>query len=315
MASEDWIGKTLDGRYRVESELGRGGMGTVYLAFDERMERPVVVKVPDPRFLDDAGFRGRFEREVQSQVRLPHPHIVGVLDGGAVDDVPYVVLTYLGGGSLKDRIDDAGGRLEPPQVLEWLPDIARALDSVHEDDVVHRDVKPANILFDGKGNVFLADFGIAKALGEQDSGLTQTGTTPGTPDYMAPETVLEVGLDGRADQYALGAVVYRALAGCLPISATNPLATLVKKTKEDPEPLAKAAPGVSDEVSEVVMRALSRDREKRFPSCAAFAKAFFKAVGSSSTPVTLLNTEEPASAGDTPWHGRCREQHRRRADC
>jgi formylglycine-generating enzyme required for sulfatase activity len=293
MAPEVWVGKTLDGRYRVESELGRGGMGTVYLAFDERMERPVVVKVPDPRFLDDPGFRGRFEREVRSQVQLSHAHIVVVLDGGSVEDVPYLVLTYLAGGSLKDRIEAAGGRLSPAEVLTWLPDVARALDSVHEDDVVHRDVKPANILFDGKGNVFLADFGIAKALGEQDSGLTQTGTTPGTPDYMAPETVLEVGLDGRADQYALGAVVYRALAGCLPISATNPLATLVKKTKEDPEPLAKAAPGVSDEVSEVVMKALSRDREKRFPSCAAFAKAYFKAVGSSSTPVTLVEPDAP----------------------
>jgi formylglycine-generating enzyme required for sulfatase activity/serine/threonine protein kinase len=292
-SSEGWIGRTLDGRYRVESELGRGGMGTVYLAFDTRMERRVVVKVPEPRFLDDPGFRGRFEREVRSQVQLSHPHIVGVLDGGTEGDVPYVVLTYLDGGSLKDRIDAAGGRLAPAKVLAWLPDVARALDNVHEDEVVHRDVKPANILFDGKGNVFLADFGIAKALGEQDTGLTQTGTTPGTPDYMAPEAALDVGLDGRADQYALGVVVYRALAGRVPITSTNPFAVLTKKALEDPEPLARAAPGVSDEVSRVVMRALSRDRDQRYPDCARFAEAFRRAQGSSSRPPAPVEPVDP----------------------
>jgi serine/threonine protein kinase len=222
-SSEVWIGKTLDGRYRVESELGRGGMGTVYLAFDSgwsaRSSSRCRTRASSTIPASAAGSSARCGARSSSRT----PHIVVVLDGGSVeDDVPYLVLTYLDGGSLKDRIEAAGGRLSPAEVLTWLPDVARALDSVHEDDVVHRDVKPANILFDGKGNVFLADFGIAKALGEQDSGLTQTGTTPGTPDYMAPETVLEVGLDGRADQYALGAVVYRALAGCLPISPRTP---------------------------------------------------------------------------------------------
>jgi TPR repeat protein len=288
--SDGWIGTLLENRYRVNAELGRGGMGTVFLATDEKVDRLVVVKVPDVSLLEQPGFRERFARETRSLIQLSHPHIVKVLDVGEAGDVPYLVLEHLGGGSLKERIEESpGGRLIPAQVLDWLPNAARTLDVIHKLGVIHRDVKPANILFDEHGNVFLADFGIAKALGEQDTGLTQTGSTPGTPDYMAPESVLDVGLDGRADQYALATIVYKALSGRLPISATSPLAALFKKQKEDPIPLSQLVDGVDEKLGGVVMKALSRERDDRFPDCAAFAKSYFKALGESSTPLTLVD--------------------------
>jgi HEAT repeat protein len=296
---QTWIGTLLKDRYRVEEQLGQGGMGTVFLATDEDVGRFVVVKVPDAGLLSQPGFRERFARETRSLVGLGHPHIVTVLDVGQSGDVPYLVLQYLAGGSLNDRLGaEVEGRQTPSQVLDWLPELAKTLDFIHGLEVIHRDVKPANILFDEHGHVFLADFGIAKVLGEQDSWQTLTGTTPGTPDYMAPETAMEESLDGRSDQYALGAVAYRALAGRVPIVSTNPLAVLLKKAKEDPEPLSSLAPGVSEELSAVVMRALSRDRETRYATCEAFAEAFGEALRAPATPPTLVVPEvgesEPA---------------------
>jgi sulfatase modifying factor 1 len=144
--------------------LGEGGMGTVYRARDERLDRTVVLKVPHPRFLAEAGFRERFERETKSLLLLEHPHIVKVHDVGAVRGVPFTVLQHLSGGSLLDRVRRAGGRLPVMDVLSWLSAVAEALDFVHELGVVHRDCKPGNVLFDDRGHAYLADFGIAKAL-------------------------------------------------------------------------------------------------------------------------------------------------------
>ena len=201
------IGETIEGRYRVESKLGAGGMATVFLAVDVKVDRRVVIKVPDPRLLVDPAFRERFEREKRSLIQLSHPHIVKVIDAGEHEDAPFVVLEYLAGGSLADRIDAAGGKLTVGEVVPWLADVAKTLDFIHGLDVVHRDVKPANILFDDHGNVFLADFGIAKALASADTAMTTTGMMPGTPDYMAPESGLTPNVDGRADQYALASVL------------------------------------------------------------------------------------------------------------
>jgi tRNA A-37 threonylcarbamoyl transferase component Bud32 len=286
-----WIGRVLEGRYRLSEELGRGGMATVYLATDERMERPVVVKVPDPRFLNDREFQSRFRLEVRSLVRLSHPHIVGVLDGGTADGVPYLVLTYLGGGSLKDRIGE-DGRLDRSLFGRWLPGVAKALDFVHGLGVVHRDVKPANILFDEHDHVYLADFGIVKALGQPDLEVTQAGIAVGTPDYMAPEALLDLALDGRADQYALATIVYRTLSGRLPIAAATPMAALDRKANEDPPPLHEVVEDLNRDLSAVVMKGLARDREERFDTCGAFAVEFFRTRGWEALPLEVLDLSE-----------------------
>jgi serine/threonine protein kinase len=282
-SGSSWIGQTLDGRYRVTRKLGRGGMGTVFLAEDEKMGRTVVIKRPEAHLLETPGFRERFELELKSLVGLTHPHIVHVHDGGRVGAIPYMVQEYLAGGSLDDRLEDAGGRLSLERIVRWLPDAAAALDHIHGLDIVHRDIKPGNIMFDEHGQVYLGDFGIAKALGSQDTGLTATGMTPGTPDYIAPEVALEQILSGAADQYALGSVVYRCVAGRVPVTGTSPISVVLNKLNEDAPPLAEAADGVSEEVSAVVMRALERKPDNRYPSCKAFAEAFVAAVGEMST--------------------------------
>src|SRR5262245_13054499 len=180
----DLAGRTLLGTYRVERKLADGGMGSVWLAEDLRLGMRVVVKVPHARFLGEPGFRSRFKREISELVRLEHPQVVRILARGEEDEVPFFVLQYLGGGSLEDRL--TSGPQDPEAILEWLQPIARTLDYVHGRGVVHRDVKPANILFDEAGHVFLSDFGVVKALGSQDGGeRTEAGTGVGSPIYMA----------------------------------------------------------------------------------------------------------------------------------
>ena len=185
--ADSLVGRLLEGRYRVARLLGSGGMGSVHLATDEKMDRRVVVKIPHALFLDEPGFRERFVKEIRALTQLEHPHVVKALDAGTVDGVPFAILQFLGGGSLADRIAGRGGRLTLAEVCKWLPAVAGALDFIHRQGIVHRDVKPGNVLFDREGHVFLADFGIAKALRGSETGLTQTGMMPGSPDYMAPE--------------------------------------------------------------------------------------------------------------------------------
>ena len=307
--SGEWVGRLLDGRYRVEEVLGRGGMGAIYLASDERMDRKVVVKVPHAKFLEEAGFRQRFEKEIRSLTRLEHPHVVKVLDAGDADGVPYAVLQHLAGGSLKERIAAKGGTLSPDEVSEWLPAVAQALDFIHGEGVVHRDVKPGSILFDAKGNVFLADFGISKALGAVDTGLTRTGATPGSPDYMAPEVLTGTGLGAAYDQYALGVVVYQALAGRLPHVADTPLRLLHAKASEAPSPLA---PNVPAPAASSVMRALSRDPTGRFSSCAAFATAFVAPPGAPPDGPASTSMAGPTRRAGTLPHAAPTPRGRRR---
>ena len=183
----DLCGRLLDDRYRVESKLGTGGMATVYLADDERLGRKVVIKAPLEIFLTVEGFRERFAQEIQALIQLDNPFIGKILDRGEVDGLPYAVLQYLAGGSLKNKVETAGGTLTPEQISDWMPRVAQAVDFVHRHEFLHRDIKPGNILFDADGNVYVADFGIAKVIGANEiTNLTRTGTLPGTVAYMAP---------------------------------------------------------------------------------------------------------------------------------
>jgi len=273
----DLCGATLDGRFEVGAVLGQGGMGTVYRARDARLDRVVVIKVPHPKFLAEDGFRARFERETRALLQLEHPHVVKVLDVGSHRGVPYTVLQYLPGGSLESRLRREGGRESAEAVVGWLAPIARALDFSHARGIVHRDVKPGNVLFDDAGHAYLADFGVAKALGGIETGLTHTGMTPGSPDYMAPESVRGADVGPAADQYALASMVYEALSGKLPFRGTTAIEVLLVKQTAAPPELAPDV--VPPRASAVVLRGLERDPAKRFPSCVEFAEAFAAAAG------------------------------------
>ena len=239
---------TIAGRYRIERLLARGGMGTTYIAVDERaFERRVVIKVPDALRSDDA--RARFVNEARQIIGLQHPHIVTALDVGTVDNddtTPFITMAYMGGGDLGERIAASGGVQSPDEVASWLVDIAGALDFVHEHHVLHRDVKPGNILFDRPGpnaEPFLADFGIAKALEGEMMVHTHTGEHLGSPKYMPPETWF--GTPGPPfDQYSLACVAYEALSGTLPHTAANALALAMEKNAKPARPLTAVAPHV-----------------------------------------------------------------------
>jgi serine/threonine protein kinase len=235
--------------------------------------------------LAEKGFRQRFEREIQQLISFTHPHIVGILAQGVHDHVPYFVINHLGGGSLSERLK-SGDAQDLEAVLGWARQIAQALDFIHGQGVVHRDVKPANILFDDHGHVYLSDFGIAKAIGEAEvdaTRLTTTGAGIGSPTYMAPEQGLGLELVPATDQYALAATIYEALGGRPPFEGGTPMQLLVKKSQEAPPHLLTRVPSLSQGAADAVMRALDRDPAKRFPSCVAFLEALAR-VGSPAAP-------------------------------
>ncbi len=269
------VGQTLKNRYRVEEPLGAGGMGAVFLGVDEDLSRPIVVKVPHATFLTQPGFLIRFQKEIGNLLALEHKNVVKVLDAGTTEqEVPYLVLQFLRGGNLEDRLAQ---KVTSEEVLEWLPQIAEALDFIHARGYVHRDIKPANILFDDQGHPYVADFGITKALGDENTMVTAPGYTPGTPNYMAPEAESVNPLTGAYDQYALAVVVYQALSEAIPHQGTTPYEILNAKKTQKPVPLTKAAPHVPQEISRAVMVALEKEPRDRYGSCQAFAMAFEQA--------------------------------------
>jgi hypothetical protein len=309
--TDDWVGQQLDGRYHVTAKLGEGGMGFVYRARDTRLGCDVVIKVPRAAMLEDAEFRQRFRDEVSALVQLAHPHVVKVTDFGQHGGVPFAVMQFLPGGSLDDRRPrDAQNHPRPvaPRALaDWLLPVAEALDFVHKRGYVHRDIKPANILFDAHKNAYISDFGVAKVVAAgrpERRGLTGAGMVLGTPEYMAPELVLGQPFDGKIDQYALAVTVYELLAGEPPFTGPTAPAVLVKQTAEPPRPLADVRPGTPPALSAAVARALDKDPQRRFPTCAEFARAVLAALGQApartpkGTPVAL----PPARKGTAETH-------------
>lgn len=296
----DIIGTMLAERYRVGKRLGQGGMASVYLAKDVRLDRTVVVKIPHAALLLDPGFRKRFAGEVSNLTRLEHPNVLQIHDVGENAGIPFAVVQYLKGGDLSDRVEAAGGTLTADQVLEWLPRIAETLDYIHEQGFLHRDVSPGNIIFDEHGNSFLSDFGIATVLSANDpdetlheySNLTKPGGFVGAAAYAPPESV-ERKLNAEYDQYSLGVVVYEALSGELPFPRGSSEAMLVAKNTQDPRLLSDVAPDIPSPVAATLMRAISRKPEDRFSSSAAFAEAFRAAldVPQQTAPAKPAETE------------------------
>jgi len=262
------------GRYHILEQLGQGGMATVYKAYDTRLEREVAVKVIradafPPAVLDRV--LKRFEREARSLARLSDPYIVKVYDFGEHEGSPYLVMELHKGGTLKERLGKPVNSREAAQLL--LP-VAKALAYAHAHGVLHRDVKPSNILINEREEAVLTDFGIAKLLeGEEGHTLTGTGIGVGTPEYMAPEQGLGKEVDGRADMYGLGVVLYEMVTGRKPYEAETPLAVLLKQVN-DPLPRPKQfIPDLPDEVERVIFKALAKKPEDRYETMAAFAAA------------------------------------------
>jgi serine/threonine protein kinase len=251
IGSNDWEGVTLaNGRYLITAKLGEGGMGFVYRAQDRNIDSDVVIKIPRQAMMDDPEFAGRFTREIRSLVKLSHPHIVEVTDVGEWEGIPFAVMQYLPGGSLEDqRTTGADERVltsDPTKVSRWLIAVAEALDYIHVQGYVHRDVKPGNILFDAVGHSFLSDFGVAKVLASSDStpaasrtAATGAGMVLGTPEYMAPELIMGEPFDGRADQYALAVTVYEMLCGRRPFEDATKTKVLVLHTSKAPPRLTE----------------------------------------------------------------------------
>lgn len=285
------------GRYRILDKLGEGGMGFVYRAHDANLDTEVVIKVPRPSMLEDPEFAGRFAREIRSLVKLSHPHIVKITDVGEHEGLPFAVMQFLPGGSLRDRAEKNSdgndrGWLPPEGLLLWLESVAFALDFIHGQKYIHRDIKPDNILFDAHGNVFVSDFGIAKALGDQGgTGVgahTSTGMLVGTPHYMAPELVMGLPYDGKVDQYALAVTVYVLLCGQFPYDGPTPAAIIVQQSSIAAPLLTSMMPSLSTPLASAVHKALERDPDQRYVNCAAFAQAVIDTLpGAKSTRLSI----------------------------
>jgi serine/threonine protein kinase len=286
-SSDPWIGRVLGGRYRVVARIGGGGMGVVYRAWDDHVDGYVVVKIPRQELTGDPKFLMRFEQELTALRFLSHSTVVPIVDVGSDQGMPYAVMPYLAGGSLKQRrpITKDGGiaAAEPASLWQWLPAIARALDFVHASGYVHRDVKPDNILFDGLGSPYLGDFGVAKIVlqsenAEASRGLTGTGFTLGTPEYMAPELISAVKPGPPVDQYALAVMTYEMLAGRRPFDGPTPAAVLVAHATATAPALTTVRGNLPEAVGQAIARGMAKDPGARFESCELFARHVLSAV-------------------------------------
>jgi serine/threonine-protein kinase len=291
------------GRYEVIRELGRGGMAVVYLARDPFMKRQVAVKVLPHQFTFDPQFRTRFQREAEVIAALEHPNIVPVYDFGEHDGQPFIVMRFMPGGTLADRL--AKVSLPLPEIGVILERIGAALDYAHSQGVIHRDIKPVNILFDSQEGAFLSDFGIAKLAGSTS---TFTGAVIiGTPEYMSPEQARgEQKLDGRSDIYSLGVMLFQAISGQLPFKADTPIGIAVAHNSQPVPSLLKITPGLTPGVETVVRRSLEKDPAQRYQTAGELAQAFSRqATQAAHTSVAGLSTihATPAGAAQTAAGG------------
>jgi eukaryotic-like serine/threonine-protein kinase len=324
------IGTLIGGRYRLDARIGRGGMSTVYRAFDVVLERPVAIKLMNREIAADADQLERFRREARSVAQLSHPHVVTVIDAGeerpadaddpgadgvagegpgGVAGAPYIVFEYVQGETLKDVIRREGP-LEVTQALAYAIEIARALGAAHEHHIVHRDVKPHNVLIGEEGGAKITDFGIARTLTEE--GLTMAGRVLGTTDYVSPEQALGQPVTGQSDVYSLGVVLYEMLTGEPPFRGETPVAVAMKHVREAVPDVQLRRPEVSAATAAVVERAVAKDLAERYPDAAGMAADLEEALAletSRSGQVTgevtsVLRTLPAPARRRLPWRVR-----------
>lgn len=303
------IGQQL-GKYKIVSMIGHGGMASVYKAYQQDLGRHVAVKVLPPHPGRDQQFTERFQLEARTVARLQHPHILPLHDYGAQDDILYLVMALVETGSLSDRL--RRGAMPARDVERLLVQLASALDYAHRQGVIHRDIKPDNILIDGEGFPLLADFGIAKMV-QEEGGLTVSGSLLGTPAYMSPEQGQGLAAGPRSDIYSLGVVVYEMLTGKHPYTAETPMQIVMKHLTEMPPLVQEYISGLPLTVDEVMRCVLAKQPENRYPTATAFAEDFSRALRGSqpllgqasegSTTLQFLETptvDSPAPAPTAP---------------
>lgn len=262
------VGQTLDQRYEVTSLLARGGMATVYLATDLRLDRVVALKVMHPHLANDPGFVARFQREARSAARLSHPHVVGVYDQGSSDGHVYLAMEYLPGRTLRDVLDEYGP-LSTEQALVLLDPVIEALAAAHAAGFVHRDIKPENVLISDDGRVKVADFGLARAVTTTDSTHT-TGMIIGTVSYLSPEQVESGDADARSDIYATGILFFEMITGSVPYSGESPLSIAYKHVNSDVPPPSSVLTGIPSEADALILSATKRDPALRYQTAQDF---------------------------------------------
>jgi eukaryotic-like serine/threonine-protein kinase len=259
--SSQMIGTVLSGRYKLEAKLGSGGMSTVYLANDGTLDRAVAVKVMHREMSEQPDQLERFRQEARAVAKLSHPNVVAVIDAGEDGGHPYIVFEYVEGETLKQRIARIGA-LDPQEALAYAIEIARGLTVAHARNMVHRDIKPQNVLIDAEGRAKLTDFGISRQL-EQD-GMTATGRVLGTTDYVAPEQAMGHPVDPRSDIYSLGVVLYEMLVGQVPFHADSQVGVAMKHVNEELPDVQQRRPEISAATALVVERSTDKDPGERY---------------------------------------------------
>jgi len=315
------LGTSLGGRYRLDARIGQGGMSTVYRAFDTVLERPVAIKLMNREVASDSDQLERFRREARAVARLNHAHIVTVIDAGedpvapggagngAAMGVPYIVFEHVNGETLKDLVRREGP-LEVTQALAYVIELARALGAAHERSIVHRDVKPQNVLLTPEGSAKITDFGIARTLTEP--GLTLDGRVLGTTDYVSPEQALGQPVTGQSDIYSLGIVLYELLTGSVPFTGDTPVAVAMRHVREAVPDVQARRPDVSAATAAIVDRATAHDLERRYPDIPAMLAELEEALaieaarsGQATGEVTSVLRSLPGPARRRlPWRMR-----------
>jgi tRNA A-37 threonylcarbamoyl transferase component Bud32 len=294
------VGMQLSGRYRLDAQIGAGGMSTVYRAFDQTLERQVAIKLMHREIASDSDQLERFRREARAVAQLSHPHIVGVIDAGEDEGRPYIVFEYVEGETLKERIRRLG-RLPVDEAIAYAIEIARALGCAHSHHIVHRDVKPQNVLIDGEGSAKVTDFGIARTLDQE--GLTADGRVLGTTDYVSPEQALGHDVNGQSDIYSLGVVLYEMLVGDVPFHGETQVSVAMKHVREDMPDLQSRRPEASATLASVLDRMTDKDLGRRYQDVPSLVADLEEALaieaarsGKSTGEATAVLRTLPASA-------------------
>lgn len=257
-------GSMIGNRYEILKKLGEGGMGTVYKAHDRELDRLVALKVIRPELANNPNILRRFKQELILARQVSHRNIIRIFDLGVADDLKFISMEFVEGPDLSQVLEEK--RPGPKEAAKIIRQVCRALDAAHNESVIHRDLKPQNIMIDHQGKVVVMDFGLARSM--ESNGMTQTGALMGTPAYMSPEQAKGVPLDPRSDLFAVGIILYEVLTGVLPFQADNMLASLLKRTQEPAKPPSDLNPQVPQALSDIVMKCLAIDLNKRYQSAA-----------------------------------------------